>query len=93
MTIKAPKWKPDAVPSTRGWEFNGELLIACKHTPAQLEEYAAAQEGIVESKESGPQFLTETMPVKPVVAEEPKPKRKSKKKAEVITEEVKSDED
>ena len=41
MAIKAPAWveKTGAAPTLRGWEVNGELIKASKHTQAQLDEY------------------------------------------------------
>lgn len=37
--ITAPKWAAGAVPTLRGWERNGELLISRRHTQAQLDEF------------------------------------------------------
>lgn len=56
--IKAPNWCPDAYPSVRGWERDGELLASCKHTPAQVAEWTAA------NRETGHQLLNE-VPTQP----------------------------
>jgi len=43
MAIKAaPKWAKGAVPTSRGWERNGEILIARKHSAADLKAWEEA---------------------------------------------------
>jgi len=42
--IKKPNWEPRAVPTLRGCEYNGELLLARKHTQQQLNEYFLSQQ-------------------------------------------------
>jgi hypothetical protein len=41
MVIKAPAWaeKMGATPTHRGWEVNGELIKAAKHSQEQLDSY------------------------------------------------------
>lgn len=66
--IKAPNWQPKAVPTLRGWEYNGELIIARKHTSDQLEEYVG---DLQENTENGPRLLLETEPKAPMIDESP----------------------
>lgn len=42
MAISPPNWAKNAVPTTRGWELKGELLVARKHTQSQIDEYNGA---------------------------------------------------
>jgi len=37
--IKPPRWSPDATPTSRGWEYNGELLTCRRHTQEEIDEY------------------------------------------------------
>lgn len=39
MAITPPNWAKDAVPTSRGWVKNGELLVARKLSEADIAEY------------------------------------------------------
>ena len=45
MTIKAPAWCSDAVPTANGWEDpnTGEVYVSARFTQEQLDEYNDAQ--------------------------------------------------
>lgn len=69
--IQPPKWARDAQPTLNGWMKKGELLLARKHTQAQVDEWFAAKVKKVEPIEEID---------KPVIAdyEEVKVERKKK---------------
>lgn len=46
--IQAPNWCKDAVPTERGWERNGELLVARKHRQDELDEYFGVSQPVIE---------------------------------------------
>lgn len=46
--IQAPNWCKDAIPTERGWERNGELLVARKHRQDELDEYFGVSQPVVE---------------------------------------------
>lgn len=54
MAIQAPKWRPDAIPTKKGWEHpeTGEVLKSANHSIADIQEWHA-------SKASAPQMLNE----------------------------------
>lgn len=39
MAIKPPNWCKDAIPTVRGWEKNGELLVSTRFSPSQIQEW------------------------------------------------------
>ena len=45
--IQAPNWCKDAIPTERGWERNGELLVARKHRQAELDEYFGVSQPVI----------------------------------------------
>lgn len=65
MAIRPPSWCQGAVPSLRGWESpDGELLVARKHTQAEIDEYQGipvvpAPKPVVEKVEPKAEMLTE----------------------------------
>ncbi len=68
--IKRPAWAKDAVPTERGWVRGKELLTCRRHTPEEIAEWYAAQEGKIEKAPV----------VEPVKVEKTKAPRKKKVK-------------
>lgn len=54
MAIQAPKWRPDAIPTKKGWEDpeTGEVLKSANHSITDIQEWWAA-------KSPAPQTLNE----------------------------------
>jgi len=67
MPIQPPKWAKGAVPTSRGWVRNGEVLVSKKFSQKQIDEFwgvetATAVEQIVEPEpvvQEAPQMLRE----------------------------------
>jgi len=45
--IQAPNWCKDAIPTQRGWERDGELLVARKHRQDELDEYFGVSQPVI----------------------------------------------
>lgn len=58
--IQQPIWAKDAIPTLRGWERNGELLVSRKHSQQELDQYFGNTiEPIVENFIAQPVLITE----------------------------------
>ena len=63
MSVKAPRWCSQAVPSPRGWvdPITGELFVSKRFTPEQIEEFNGETQEVLEEmyEHNQPQMLHE----------------------------------